>query len=261
MHYAVFLCVALERISNAEVKSNVKQRDNQFRTLVRKTHRHLSRTIKAQEGEDFADFKVAITLMPASLHGHHILLSPGDCSAIMKATSFDQIFVVLNQYWTCFQYELLEYVVQEYGNVELKKEMKEYVANMEELEAQVGVDHFTAVKLCSPRPDSIAMEVHLSGSQHKLCDTRLVQQSMAEQCGLHPHTVRTFQSTPGSTVITLLIPYAVAGHVMATLRGIMPAGNLLSRPLEERVVYTMDEAETEMYLPLVLLYNSFCAIL
>jgi hypothetical protein len=29
-----------------------------------------------------------------------------------------------------------------------------------------------------------------------------------------------------------------------------PAGDLLSRPLEERVVYTMDEAETEMYLPL-----------
>ena len=207
-----------------------------------------------QEEESFADFKVAVTLMPASLYGHHILLSPGDRRDIMVARSFYQIFVVLNQYWTCVQYELLEYVIQEYGNDDLKKEMEKYIADMDELEAQVGINHFTAVKLCAPRPDSVAMEVHLSGSQHKLHDARLVQRAMAEQCGLHPHTVRTFQSTPGSTVITLLIPYAVAGHVMATLHGMMPAGDLLSRPLEERVVYTMDEAETEMHLPLVFFY-------
>ena len=250
MYYNYY--IAFEKISDAEVKSKVKQKDNQFRTLVRRTHQHISRTIKTKEGERFADFKVAVTLLPASLNGHHILLSPDDRTAISNASSFDQIFVVLNQYWTCFQYELLEYVVQEYGNDDLKKEMKEYIADMDELEAQVGINRFTAVKLCSPRPDSVAMAVHLSGSQHKLCDTRLVQRSMAEQCGLHPHTVRTFQNTPGSTIVTLLIPYAVAGHVMATLHGMMSAGDLLSRPLEERVVYTMDEAETEMYLPLVL---------
>ena len=246
------MCLALEEISDAEVKSKFKRKDNQFRTLVRKTHRHLSRTIKTHEGEGFSDFKVAISYMPASLCGHHILLSPDDRKDIDKATSFDQIFVVLNQYWTFAQYELLEYVVQEYGNDELKKEMKKYITDLDELEAQVSIDHFTSVKLCYPRPDSVAIQVHLMGSQHKLRDARVVQQSMVEQCELHPHTVRTFQSTPGSTVLTLLIPYAVSGHVMATLCGMIPAGDLLSRPLEERIVYTMDEAETEMYLPLVL---------
>ena len=45
------------------------------------------------------------------------------------------------------------------------------------------------------------------------------------------------------------VPYAVAGHVVASFRGMLPAGDLLSRPLEERVVYSMDEAETEMYVP------------
>ena len=246
------MCVALERISDADVKSMLKRKDNQFRTLVRRTHRYLSRTIKTQEGNKFADFKVAVTYMPASLYGHHILLSPGDRTAIMAARSFDQIFAVLNQYWTFVQYELLEYVVQEYGNGHLKKEMRKYIAHMEELEAQVGINHLTAVKLCFPRPDSTAVEVHLSGSQHKLRNARLVQRSVAEKCGLHHHTVRTFQSTPGSTIITLMIPYAVASHVMATLHGMMPAGDMLSRPLEERVVYTMDEADTEMSLPLVI---------
>ena len=236
-------------MTDSKVKKKVKRKDNQFRTLVRKTHRHLSRTIKSQE--DFADFKVAITLLPASINGHHILLSPDDRTAIMGAKSFDQMFVVLNQYWTFHQYELLEYIVQEYGNARLKKEMKAYVDDTDELEAQVGIDHFTAVRLCYQRPDSVAMDIRLSGTQHMLCDARLVQRSVAGQCGLHPHTVCTYQSTPGSTVLTLLIPYAVAGHVMATFRGMLPAGDILSRPLEERVVYTMDEAETEMHLPLV----------
>ena len=229
----------------------VKRKDNQFRTLVRKTHRHISRTITTQQG--IADFRVAISYLPASRHNHHILLSPDDRTAIMEAKSFDQIFVVLNQYWTFVQYELLEYVVQEYGNARLKKEMKTYVADMDELESQVSLDHFTDIRRCSPRPDSVAMNVHLSGSQHMLCDARQVQRSVAEQNGLHPHAVRTLQSTPGSTILTLLVPYAVAGHVVASFRGMLPEGDLLSRPVEERVVYTMDEAETEMYLPLVCL--------
>ena len=246
----VLCCLFLpdvERITDPEVQKELKRKDNQFRTLVRKTHRHLSCTIKT--GEGFADFKVSISYLPASLHGHHILLSPDDRTAIMEAKSFDQIFVVLNQYWTFVQYELLEYVVREYGNARLKKEMKAYVDDMDELEAQVGIDHFTAVRLCSPRPDSVAMNFHLSGTQHMLHDARLVQRSVAGQCGLHHHTVRTYQSTPGSMVLTLLIPYAVAGHVMAMFHGMMPAGDILSRPLEERVVYTMDEAETKMHLP------------
>ena len=188
---------ALEGLPDAELKSKVNQKDNQFRTLVRRTHRHLSRTIKTQEGEDFADFKVAITLMPASLYGHHILLSSDDCSAIMNATSFDQIFIVLNQYWTFIQYELLEYVVQEYGNDDLKKEMKRYRADMEELEAQAGIDRLMAVKVCSTQPDSIAMEVDLSDSQYKLWNAHLMQQSVAEQCGLHPRTVHTLKADTG----------------------------------------------------------------
>ena len=173
----------------------------------------------------------------------------------MEAKSFDQIFVVLNQYWTFVQYELLEYVVHEYGNAWLKKA---YIADMDELESQVNLDHFMAKRRCSPRPDSVALNIHLSGSQHRLRDARHVQWSIAEQTGLHPHAVRTLQSTPGSTILTLLVPYAVAGHVVASFRGMLPAGDLLSRPLEERVVYTMYEAETEMNLPLVCLVLCMC---
>ena len=237
------------------MKKKAKQKDNQFRTLVRRTCRHLSRTITKQE--DFSDFKVAVTFLPASLDGHHILLSPGDRKAIMEAKSFNQVFIVLNQYWTFVQYELLEYVVHEYGNAHLKKEMKAYVEAMDELEAQIGIDHFAPVKLCSPRPDSVAMKIHLSGSQHMLRDAHNAQRSMAEQCGLHPHTVRTYQSTPGSTILTLLIPYSVAGHVRATLDGMLPTGDLLSRPLEDRIVYTMDD---EVHLPLVMAYNPYMSV-
>ena len=238
------------------MKKKVKRKDNRFRTLVRKTHHHISRTITTRQG--IADFRVAISYLPASLHNHHILLSPDDRTAIMEAKSFDQIFVVLNQYWTFVQYELLEYVVQEYGNARLKKEMKAYIADMDELESQIGLDHFTDVRRCFPRPDSVALNIHLTGSQHKLCDARNVQRSMAEQNGLHPFAVRTLQNTPGSTILTLLVPYAVAGHVVASLHGMQPAVDLLSRPVKERVVYTMDETETEMYLPQVCLVLCMC---
>ena len=189
--------------------------------------------------------------MPASLHGHHLVLSPEDRREIAESQLLDPIFVVLNQYWTFVQYELLEYVAKQYGSTALLEEMEAYVAEMDELEEEIGIDHITAVRLCYQRPNSVAIEVHLSSIHRTLSSLRQAQRSLAEQCELHPHTIRTYQSIPGSTVLTLLIPYSVAGHVLATLRGLQPARELLSKPVEERVIYTMEEPETEMHLPMV----------
>ena len=244
----------MEKIADPKIREKSLQKDFQFRTLVRKTYQCLSGVITTTN--KFNDFKVAITLLPASLDGHHIVISPDDQQVIVSAKTVVQIIVVLNQYWTFVQYELLDYVVQEFTekNVILMNEMKAYIADMNEFEAEIGIDHFTALQLCSPRSNSVAMEVHLSGSQHKLHNYRLIQQSMAQQCGLHPHTVRTHETNPGgSTIFTLLIPYSVAGHVLAVLRGMPLARELLSKPLEERKIYFMDEAETEMFLPMVCL--------
>ena len=245
----VFSFPALDKIDDPDVKKKLKHKDHQFRTLVRKTRRYLSTKIKTKE--EFDDFKVAVTLMPSSLDGHHLLLPADDRSVIIGATEIAPIFVVLNQYWTFVQYELLEYVVQEFGNFTLKREMKGYVTDMDKLEKEIGIGHVTAVQLCYPRPDSVPVEVHLSGTQHTLGNPRFIQRAMAKQQELHPHTVRTYRTIPGSMIITLLIPYSVAGHVLATLHGMLPAKDFLSRPLEQRMVYKIQGAETEPYLPMV----------
>lgn len=142
----------------------LKQKDIQFRTLVRMTCRHLSRTITTQEG--FSDFKVAVTLLPASLDGCHILLSSDDRNAISRAKSFDHIFVVLNYYWDFVQYELLECVVREYGNFHLKKEMKGYVEAMVELQAQIGITGAQMVSTMSIQ-NVVVSSVHVAGEQWK----------------------------------------------------------------------------------------------
>ena len=246
----LFTSPALNKVHHPEVRRKLKRKDNRFRTLVRETQRYLSSTIQTKE--NLNDFKVAVTLLPASLDGHHILLAPDDRKVIMAATEIAPIFVVLNQYWTFVQYELLEYVIKKFGSNSLKQKIKAYVTDMDKIETEIGISHVTAVQLCFPCSDSVAVEVHLQGSQHTLRNPRFVQRAMAEQRELHPHTVRTFRNDPGSMIITLLIPYSVAGHVLATLRGILPAKDLLSRPLEERMVYKIDGAGTETYLPLVI---------
>ena len=249
-----YVFLAVEKIADPKIREKSLQKDFQFRTLVRKTQQCLSGIIKT--ANKFNDFKVAITQLPASLDGHHIVISPDDQQVIVSAKTVVQIIIVLNQYWTFVQYELLDYVVQEFteGNVILMNEMKEYIADMNAFEAEIGIKHFTGLQLCSPQSNSVPMKLPLPGSQHKLRDSRLIQQSMAQQCGLHPHTVRTHEANPGgSTIFTLLLPYSVAGHVLAVLQGMLLARELLSKPLEEREVYFMDEAETEMFLPMVCL--------
>ena len=232
------------------MKKKIKRKDNKFRSLVRWTHRYISRTITTQAG--FTDFQVTISCLPAYEHSS---LSHDDSTAIKEATSFAQIFVILNQYWTFFQYGLLEYVIKKYGNDRLKRKMKAFINDMDELESQVPLDNLMNIKLCFSRPDSVIMAIHLPGSQHMLCDARCSQRLVADRSRLHHSTVRTYQSTPGSAIITLLVPCTVAIQVVVSFRGIphIPADDILSRPLEERVIYTMDEAEAETYLPMVCL--------
>ena len=242
--YCIPRSIALSKITHPEVRRKLNQKQNQFRTLVKKTQKHLDRTIHTKEELDA--FKVAITLLPASLDGQQVLLSPDDRKEICLATDTAQVIIVLNQYWTFVQYELLEYVVHEYGSSSLKREMKAYVDHMDELEADIGISHVHAVQLCFPQPSSVVMRVHLPGSDHTLRDPRQAQRATAEQCQLHPHAVRTYQGLPGSVILTLIIPFSVMYQVLASLHGLAPAGDLLSRPLEERVIYTMSEVETGM---------------
>ena len=233
-------------IPNTEVKEMLKRKDNQFLRLLRNTRAHLSRTYRTPQELD--DFKVAISFIPAMRHDPIFVLSPSDRREIQNATSFAQIFVVLNQYWNSVHYELLEYVIKEYGNASLKKEMRAYVQDFDELEAQIGIDHFNTIKLCSPRPDSVAFNIDLVGIEHTRHDARIVQRSTADHFGMHSHTPRILQSIVGYTKLTLLVPYEVARYVMYTFHQRLIAVNLLSRPLEERVVF---KAKAELSVTLV----------
>ena len=239
----LFLSTGLKKIHNPEVRRKLKQMDYKFRHIIKEVQQHLSCTIT--NDDELNAFKAEVTVLPASEDGQQRVLSPDDCKEIISATNTTPVIIVLNQYWSCFDYKLLEYIVDKYGNPILKKEMKAYVDDMDKLEEEIDLSEVQNIPLCFPCPDSVIVECHLAGTQRPLCHARRVQHSFARKARLHPYAVHTYQGRPGSIVLTIIIPHSVMFQALASLRGSSPAHDLLSKPLEERIIYSMDEDETE----------------
>ena len=57
----------------------------------------------------------------------------------MNAKSVDEVFMILDDYWDYTNYELLQYLVEKFGESGLKKEMNKYVAELEEFEKKTTI--------------------------------------------------------------------------------------------------------------------------
>ena len=71
--------------------------------------------------------------MPTSRKKRSKQITGVDLDCIMQpGTQFHQMFKIIDKYTNWYNYELLESIIQKYGNVELKEAMKEYSSEVGE---------------------------------------------------------------------------------------------------------------------------------
>ena len=106
------------------------QLQDQFVKVV--THAKIE--FSAKTVEFLAKLQITLITLPLSDKFKHLHFLRKQRDRIMKASSIDEIFKILDDYWDYTDYALLQRLVEEFGESALKKEMSEYVAALEQFE-------------------------------------------------------------------------------------------------------------------------------
>lgn len=201
-----------EPISDQEVESLVKDKDEKFRSLVCKVYVHLEKVI----GGNLNEFKVFVTLCPNSWKHQGITWAHSDLEALANATTLVAVFLTLNQYWDFIHYELLEIIVGRYGDRDLKREMESYCHEIKEL-GTATLNHFKGIHLCKYHPECVPVEAKLSGElgQYTLRDAQRCRYGLAHAYDLKPHALRMSTVDTGSVILVFLVPAVVSLQMLA----------------------------------------------
>jgi hypothetical protein len=81
--------------------------------------------VKKKES-DMSYFFTFITLLPVSLKAQHLRWFMDHISQISRATCTEEIFELLNTYWSILHTSLVHYIVKNYGGEEVKAKLKEF---------------------------------------------------------------------------------------------------------------------------------------
>lgn len=202
-----------ERIEDREVEKIFSDKQNKFRKLVCKVYVHVE---KAIGDTTLNDFKVFVTLCPHSWKRRGIMWERNDLKIIMHATNLAEIFIILNQYWDCVHYELLEIIVDQYGDQELKREMENYRQEIQEL-GPTTLNHFRGVHLCKYHPECVPVEAKIRGElkQFTIQQAHGCRYGLAQAYDLKPHAMRMSTVDTGSVIIVFLVPNVVSLLMLA----------------------------------------------
>ena len=109
------------------IKSKAAMLRTKFRHVL--VHTKICFMDKDEESKKFLrDFKVTLTSLPHEKK-----------EEIKKANNIDEIFDILEPYCNYVDYDLLEYIIEEFGTSELQQKMKEYIDELEQFEKKTTV--------------------------------------------------------------------------------------------------------------------------
>lgn len=103
---------------------------------------------KEAESEIFLDrFKITLTTLPLSKKHQHLHFLKNKKEDIKKARNSEEIFDILEDYWNYSDYDLLEYIIKEFGTKELQDEMGIYITNLEHFEKKTTIQDYDSASL------------------------------------------------------------------------------------------------------------------
>ena len=91
-----------------------------------------------------SDFQITLTTLPMSNKHQHLRFLNNEKNRIKAARDIIEIFEILEPYLNYSDYSLLKRIINEFGTSDLKKEMKEYIAQLEQFQQKTTIQDFVA---------------------------------------------------------------------------------------------------------------------
>ena len=258
MNEKFIFCVLTSPIFHAAAQSDsdrikrvieeATQLKKRFAEVCTNTKNEFSR----KPAEVLIQLRKTLTMLCVSKKFEHLQLF--QTQRIMSASSVDEIFEILGEYWDYIDHVLLQHLVQQFGDEALKKEMNEYVAALEEFESVTTIqDNDIAVsdseyperhinKLDDCKFSTVALQINKDPAVCFLYQARKLKSSVEKRAFLEPYTVRYKKVCSGSLVATLVVPSVALELVVCAMdREFMETNQIISVTIDGKLLKEYSE--------------------
>ena len=128
------------------IAEKAAQLQDRFANIV--THMTISFVKKEKASSEFFDtFSITLTNLPLSNKHKHLKFLEKEKDRINMAKNVREILDILRPHWNYRDYAFLEKILKEFGTSELQREMKEYIADIDEFEKTTSVQDYNSAAL------------------------------------------------------------------------------------------------------------------
>ena len=129
-----------------EIAGEAAQLEERFVNVL--MHTKICFAEKEAESGTFLDrFKITLTTLPLSKKHQHLKFLKNEKERIKRARNSEEIFDILEDYWNYSDYDLLEFIIKEFGMKELQEEMDIYIAELEQFEKKTTIQDYDSASL------------------------------------------------------------------------------------------------------------------
>ena len=172
---------------------------------------------------DMKMVKFWLTQIPVSLkYTQKHFLEGTPVQLISRAESLLEVFGHLAPYWNFLDYGLLEYMVTEFGNDEVRQSMRRYIHKLTMFRKSVTVSEFRKLwpNEMDPPPDFSRLVINLNRTQSHMTlqDVEELRLNVAKNYSLTNFALMYGALQGGSVVLTWFIPSSVAPQLVQDVR-------------------------------------------
>ena len=176
---------------------------------------------QALSSDFFVEFRLSVAVLPTSLKYQHSYFLEHHSSQIAKATTVEEIFTILNNYWNFLNCSLLAHIISKFGDEELKRELNRYITALQAFRTRTKISDFVLTCTSNPKPSpqrvSIKAKMDSEWEPCTLEDAEKYRQYMAYVSSLADYVLYLERGAPGSIYLSWRVPNHAVNFLAATV--------------------------------------------
>ena len=218
----------------------IKELENEFHTIVLTAHEDM------KENEvDAGQLRLSLVNLPVDLKNKLDYFKKEIKDNLIAATSVDDIFFNISDYWDFLNYFLLEHIIDQHASEKVREIMAKYVEKIRVFRRKTNLQIFSKAHERIPR--KVDKQLRQMITEHKIdCATATLEDidnfrnDINNERSLSNFALLVFSVTCGSVEITWLVPESLVAHIQKSIKPSSPFmrnHNVTKLTIDGMVVY------------------------
>ena len=194
---------------------------------------------------DTGKLRVSLVNLPVDLKREFSYFKKEMKNNLIAATSVDDIFFIISDYWDYLNYSLLEHIIDHHASVRVREKMVKYMEKLGGFRRKTCLEIFS--KAHKRIPTSVDKQFRQMVTKHDmdwatatLEDIDKFRNDINNELSLSNFALLVYSVTRGSVEITWLVPESLVAHIWKSIKPSSPFmrnHNVTKLTIDGRIVY------------------------